>query len=115
MKELERIAANVAKALGLKRSDAGWWMDFEEVENEAGYERRLMSSGSNVFYPYWQVRCRGWLHRKGLFVTTWYGGGSVQDEDERLLFEASELSDKGSAEFCARAIDSLMTQETGQK
>lgn len=106
------IAAAVAKALGLGKQFSakvagivGYW------DGEIGPHKPLNvlhADGSNVFDPYWQVRCRDWLLEHGYHIDLdplkkMGASHDIYRDDNAYLWD----SDCPASEFCARAIYAL--------
>jgi len=121
--ELRDIAAKVAKALGLGELSVGhhsgavgWETGDMHATKRGG--TRLLADGSNLFDPYWQVRCRDWLLERGWSIeimprTGMPGGICHWDLDSGECNEHLILEDTPPSEFCARAIAKLMENENG--
>jgi hypothetical protein len=124
MTELAAVAASVAKALGLgetykiSKSEGGepvaWWADETDTRGMTG-RIYLEADGSNLFAPYWQVRCRDWLLERG---AVYHEGGHdgakecfvpyTKDEDDWP--EVVQIKCP-AAEFCTRAIHELTKEK----
>lgn len=96
---LPDIAAKVAKALGLEADDE-YWLDTEHMA--------LAYDGSNLFDPYWQVRCRDWLLARR-YTLTFEPGDIGHDAYQRVaIVKQGPRLNCPASEFCARAIAKLM-------
>jgi hypothetical protein len=110
MSELEKIAASVAKALGLVESVSGdCWaaLSYPDPDDKSWlYLEHLMKDGSNIYSPYWQCRCRDWLLESGHAISMGW-----TNEHFIAWWESAGVSKKKTiecpaSEFAARAIQS---------
>ena len=104
--QLPEIAASVAKALGLQKSLYHYWFD---QQNKLLSAPTLQYDGSNLFDPYWQVRCRGWLlERTGASIGLYNEGRHEFYADSTVDGRYNFSLACPVSEFCARAIHELM-------
>ena len=107
MEELAEIAVSVAKALGLSKvhdrrfsdgkTDRSW-------SSEDWVVPMLNTDGSNLFAPYWQVRCRDWLLEHGYEIAFYEHQDCTVYEGSVEVFGYTCTA----SEFCARAIHALV-------
>ena len=110
--DLPEIAASVAKALWLgetykvSKSEGGKPIAFWDRSNPIDDRHYLEADGSNLFAPYWQVRCRDWLLERNHNVCFNYSrnAGHWLDMPVTVSLRCP------ASEFCARAIHEIVKE-----